>query len=171
MALTLDVIKAHLSYDPTTQTIRWNKKTAPRANRITVGAEFGRLDSSSGYKSGVLLNHKLYHHRLVWMFHHGLIPDSLMIDHIDHNKSNNSITNLRLVSSTDNARNKKPNSKNTTGVAGVYKHGKSYVAEIRWKHQKKLYLGSFSTLAEAADARAKAEMEHGFHPNHGRVIH
>ena len=43
-----------------------------------------------------------YIHRLVWETFNGKIPKGLEINHIDHNKSNNSLSNLELVSHSDN---------------------------------------------------------------------
>ena len=50
--------------------------------------------------------HKNYYvHRLVYMAHFGIIPDDMMIDHIDRNPLNNDINNLRLSSRSLNCRN------------------------------------------------------------------
>lgn len=43
-------------------------------------------------------------HRIVWQLHHGDIPDLLVVDHIDGNKHNNKISNLRCVTKQQNTR-------------------------------------------------------------------
>ena len=48
-----------------------------------------------------------YAHRLVWYMFNGQIPDGLMIDHIDLDKSNNRIENLRLITKSGNSQNSK----------------------------------------------------------------
>lgn len=42
-------------------------------------------------------------HRVVWHIFNGVIPDNMTVDHIDTNKSNNSIDNLQLLTAVDNA--------------------------------------------------------------------
>ena len=62
------------------------------------------LDKSSGYyKNASAKPHSL--HRQVWIFHNGAIPDGMTIDHIDRNKDNNQIENLRLATYSENIRN------------------------------------------------------------------
>ena len=46
-----------------------------------------------------------YAHRLIWFMFNGSIPDGLMIDHIDLDKSNNRLDNLRLITKSGNAQN------------------------------------------------------------------
>lgn len=48
-----------------------------------------------------------YAHRLVWFIFNGQIPDGLMIDHIDLDKSNNRLDNLRLITKSGNAQNRR----------------------------------------------------------------
>ena len=47
-------------------------------------------------------------HRMVWEAFNGRIPSYLEIDHIDRNKHNNKLSNLRLVTHSENCKNKKP---------------------------------------------------------------
>jgi len=70
-------------------------------------------------------------HRLAWIFTYGEIPDGLFIDHIDGDKSNNRISNLRLCKNNENMQNiKRSHKDNLTGLLGVTKHGKGYLAQI-----------------------------------------
>lgn len=48
---------------------------------------------------------QLQAHRVVWVLHHGCIPDGLVVDHKDCNPLNNTIENLRLVTVSQNAQN------------------------------------------------------------------
>ncbi len=59
-------------------------------------------------------------HRIIWELFNGPIPPDKIIDHIDGNKSNNEIGNLRLVSEKQNATNARKYANNTSGVTGVY---------------------------------------------------
>lgn len=45
---------------------------------------------------------RFYVHRVVWEAYNGIIPKNYEIDHIDNNKSNNSLDNLRLVTRKEN---------------------------------------------------------------------
>ena len=62
------------------------------------------LANRNGYKR-VQLNKKLYSvHCLVWQTFRGIIPNGMVIDHIDGNRGNNALSNLRLVSQSENMR-------------------------------------------------------------------
>lgn len=59
-------------------------------------------------------------HRIVYEIWNGPIPEGKIIDHIDGNRSNNKIGNLRVVDHVRNARNRKKSDKNSSGFTGVY---------------------------------------------------
>lgn len=92
----------------------------------TVRKENGK---SLGWKVSYL-GRTLYVHRIIWQLVHGAVPDDFVIDHIDGNPLNNLIENLRLVSAEINSRNKKINSRNSTGVTGVRLRGNHYEAKV-----------------------------------------
>lgn len=123
---------------------------------------------NQGYLA-VSLNTKSYlAHRLVWLYMYGFFPKE-EIDHIDHNRSNNALSNLRLVSSLENKQNTRLSKNNTTGHNGVALHkptGK-YRAYIM-VNRKHIHLGLFETLQEAIDARKQADITYNFHKNHGK---
>ena len=107
-------------------------------------------------------------HRIAWAITYGEWPDS-ELDHIDGNRCNNSIANLRKATLQTNMRNKSRYAKNTTGTTGVswYSPYGKYVAVIS-AGGKKRYLGYFDNLDDAIEARKLAEERYGYHPNHGR---
>jgi hypothetical protein len=89
-------------------------------------------------------------HRLAWFLHYGTLPIN-SIDHIDGNKSNNKIDNLRDVTNQENHWNR-------TTAKGYYWHKstnkfKGYI-HINGKHN---YLGLFHTEQEARNAYLKAK--------------
>jgi hypothetical protein len=97
--------------------------------------------------------------------HQLLMPssDGRTPDHVDRDGLNNRRSNLRLATKSQQAWNWGLLANNTSGVAGVHLHKKSrkWMARIAFNH-KRIYLGSFSTLAEAAAARSQAvELYHG----------
>jgi hypothetical protein len=90
----------------------------------------------------VHINYKLYAvHRLVYIYHHGSIPDEYVIDHIDHNKRNNRIENLQAIKGSENSRKKKIIRSGYKNVSPSLKH------EGKW--EVRLTLGPFDTPEEA----------------------
>jgi len=59
-------------------------------------------------------------HRVVYLLNNGNFDSQMTIDHIDGNRQNNNIRNLRLVTTAENCKNKGLRSKNQTGVTGVF---------------------------------------------------
>lgn len=107
-------------------------------------------------------------HRLAWFYTHGEWPNQ--IDHISGLKTDNRIINLRSVSSSENMKNKKIGSNNSSGVIGV-----SWVkARSMWKARISINgvnacLGLSVYKWDAICARKSAERIHGYHDNHGRI--
>ena len=85
--------------------------------RTKAGDKVGFINDK-GYVAVNLLGKNIAVHRLVWMMQHGEMP--ALIDHIDGDRQNNRIENLRLANRFGNAQNKKLNKNNTSGVKGVY---------------------------------------------------
>jgi hypothetical protein len=116
---------------------------------------------------GMILNKPHQAHRVAWAIHFGEWPK--FIDHINGDKTDNRIENLRAVSFVENTRNRKRPTNNSSGHAGIYWHTKErrWVARIGDGAGRKR-LGSFLNLDDAVAARRKAEVDLGYHPNHGR---
>jgi hypothetical protein len=94
-------------------------------------------------------------HRLVWLYVHGE-PVPNVIDHVDHNKLNNRISNLRAATKSQNGANMRMRNANTSGVKGVGRVGKGQFRARVMLHGKEIHLGRFDTLEEAAKARFEA---------------
>jgi hypothetical protein len=163
--LDMERIRQRLSYEPETGEFTWLCNLKGSAARV--GARAG-CKRSDGYCSVVIDGRRIYSHRLAWMFEVGEIPDGMEIDHIDHNPSNNRISNLRLVTKTGNRKNRSRDSRNKSGVNGVHwaPHANAWSAQIR-SNRKTTHIGYFKNLDEAKTARLSAEAELGFHQNHG----
>jgi len=109
-------------------------------------------------------------HRLIWMHFYGKEPVN-GIDHIDGNKLNNAIINLRDVSQQENTKNRRKSKNNTSGFVGVFwdKNKDKWRARVN-VNKKAVYLGYFSCKGDAITARKKANIKYGFHENHGKDI-
>lgn len=112
-------------------------------------------------------------HRLCWkIYHRKDIPVGYEVDHINQDRSDNRISNLRLVTMAQNMRNKRKYRSNNSGIVGVAVRGDMREGTNRWRAQinvngKSIKLGSFKTQDEAIAARRSAEVEFGFSENHG----
>lgn len=130
-----------------------------KSNR-RIGAIVG-VKNKYGYLTAKL-NKKTYCvHRLIWTICNGFIPDGFDIDHINGNRSDNRIENLRLVTRQGNNQNlqhAKSNSKTKLLGACFHKATKKFVAQIR-ENGKYKYLGLFDTALEAHNVYLKRKRE------------
>ena len=121
---------------------------------IDLSKPAGCIDTQ-GYRL-IKIEGKLYQaHRLVWKYHYGKDPKEF-IDHIDGNRSNNNIKNLREATNQQNGFNRGPQKNNKLGIKGVRKKGNKYTAAISINGKVK-HLGMFFTIEEARLAREEAE--------------
>lgn len=150
----LAALKERLNYDRETGRFTW--RTSP-TGRVKVGAIAGSV-TRNGYRYVYLHDHYHYCHRLAWAYVHGEWPAS-GIDHVDLDKTNNAIANLRLASQAQNNSNVAP--RNKTGLKGICFVQNRWRAQI--KHQgRRIYLGSFSDPQSAHAAYvAAAKRYHG----------
>lgn len=129
---------------------------------------------NSGRRAGCMAGHyrairidgrRFLEHRLVWLWHFGDWPEH-EIDHINGNKLDNRVENLRNVTRQENAKNL-PVRNAKHGVPGVRPFGARWRASIS-HGDVTVYLGTFDDYASAVTARRDAERKYGFHENHGR---
>ena len=103
----------------------------------------------------IKINKKSYKlHRVAWLIYYGEDPQDLEIDHINRDKSDNRVSNLRLVDRSTNCFNTGISKVNTSGTKGVSycKRDKLWIAKIRRK-----CIGYFRTKEEAITARITAQ--------------
>jgi hypothetical protein len=175
--ITADIIRLLIDYDPETGKLFWRARPASmfptlRAcyswNGRYAGKEAFTAQTAQGYLKGALFNRTFRAHRVAFAAFHGRWPDE--VDHINGNGMDNRIDNLREVSRLENAKNLPMQRKNTSGHIGVHWHksARKWVASIGVSGRV-LHLGCFASIEQAVQAREAAAVEHGFHPNHGRV--
>lgn len=176
--ITQSHLEECLSYNPGTGVFTWRvrppehfkKEMSHKSwNTKFSGKMAGHVNKIHGYLVISVENKDYRAHRLAWLYHHG--HDPLTIDHIDGNKTNNKITNLRSVSLSENQKNRRIGRNTKNGIFGVRidKRTGKYYARIT-VHGREVYLGCFSSFFSACCARKSAENSYKFHANHGSSL-
>lgn len=150
---TLSDLQKHLKYDPDTGVFTWRA-----GNRAHKRGDIAGYFDSRGYILICLQYHEYRAHRLAWLFVHGEWPTQV-IDHINGNRQDNRIANLRDVSVAENCQGFRTVSpRNKTGITGVgWSKQKNCFTASKMIDGKSKFLGCFDTLEEAAAARADAD--------------
>lgn len=146
-----------LNYDLDTGVFTWAKTLS---NRVQSGSQAGSKHASGRAYISVG-NNRYLAHRLAWMYVNGSFPNDC-IDHINGDKSDNRISNLREASHAENMQNhRKARSDSQSGLIGAMPHQGRWRSDIR-VNNKKIYLGTFDTKEEAHQAYLKTKRE--IHP-------
>lgn len=168
---TPDQLRELLRYDPDTGKLFW--KCRPRemfaSERLYRSWNSRRKDAeamthvnTNGYKVGIVLKKGCKAHRAAWALHYGEWP-SLDLDHINGDKTDNRISNLREATLSENKRNTKMYRNNKCGFKGVHwsKSSAAWSSRIGYKGVQ-IALGKFETpeAAHAAYCEA-AKIYHG----------
>ena len=151
--LTQARLKELLSYDPNTGVFIWLVKRPPK---IFIGSIAGSLNDR-GYRRIDIDRKQHKAHRLVWLYIHGEFPNG-EIDHINREKADNRLVNLRVVTRAVNQQNCALRKRNTSGVTGVCwdKRRQKWQAYVK-VNKKQNSLGYFAKIEEAIAARKAAE--------------
>jgi len=161
----------YFRYDPQTGKIYW--KTSKGNKRK--GKEAGSLLSTkwihSERRRTRVDNRKWYTAQIIWIMHHGDIPEGFFIDHINGVATDDRIENLRLATPEQNARNRNLSKSNTSGVTGVsYKKAAGkWVATIHKGRGKFIHIGLYEDKEHAVIARKAAEKVLGYTCREGEV--
>lgn len=168
--LTLTEVSAMLRYEPISGKLYWIERApdafATEAACRSWNCRFaGKEAASRNWKGYLVVNIKnnIYRaHRMGWLLHYGEWPSS-QIDHINGDKADNRIANLRAVTNAENHRNMPLRSDNTSGHVGVHyiKRTGRYQAKIK-VNGRPINLGFFGNIEDAIAARRQAETEHRF---------
>lgn len=136
------------TYDPDTGFLRYREKRG----RMSRGDVAGTIDQE-GYRIVTIKGRGYPAHRLIWLMVHGELPR--MLDHVNRDRDDNRISNLRLCNEIQNAANAKAPCTNTSGYRGVYYEPERglWRARIRYVEngvRKRLAIGRYTTAEEAA---------------------
>ncbi len=131
----------------------------------SVGQKIGSLDKRGYIKTTYKKKPHLVH-RLIFMMHHGFFP--LQVDHVNNDRTDNRIENLRAATPSENLRNRPMSKSNKSGVKNVHwlAKNKQWIVNLT-VDRKRLFIGGFKDL-EAADlvAQLAREKYHGEFARH-----
>lgn len=146
----LALLRANVLYDPDTGIF---VRTSP-AGPSPAGAILGGKNSD-GYIQFTIRGYFFYAHRAAWLLTRGYWPK--YVDHVNSDRSDNRLGNLREASQSQNSGNARRSKQNKTGRKGVYRHSTSgaFVAQIV-VNRRAIYLGSFKNKDEAHAAYVDA---------------
>ena len=144
-AITHQYLTEILTYHPDTGIFLWRQCRNAYKNGTPAGGK------SLGYISIMIDGEAYYAHRLAWFYVHQTWPE--LIDHINGDRSDNRISNLRVVSAVENGWNQLHTRSNKTGYPGVDydRRRKKYRAKIG--HQGiYTHIGTFDSAKDAFHA-------------------
>lgn len=158
------VVSAFFDYNPETGVITWKVN---RSRGVKPGDIAGYVNSA-GYRVLRLFGRGYQAHRIAWLLTYKKWPVN-QLDHENHARDDNRLCNLRIASALINAHNKKLGVNNSSGVMGVNWKESRNKWEVRiMKRGKRKNLAYTDDFFEACCVRKAAEIEQGFHPNHGK---
>ena len=155
--LDLDFVCENFAYNEDSPScLVWAKG---RGRKAKPGMPAGCLTKNGYWYIGYGYRHYLAH-RIIWQIHYGIIPEGLFVDHINRNRSDNRIDNLRVCTFAQNKMNTDKGGRGKSGYKGVFPlpNGK-FQAQIGVNGKSK-YLGTFSSAKEAAVAYDLAAIEY-----------
>jgi hypothetical protein len=170
--LTQELLKELLSYDPNTGVFTWLPRDAKWFKSLNSYLSWNTKHANTiagspnnkGYIKILIFGKSYAAHRLAWLYAYSEWPKK-QVDHINAIKHDNSISNLREASNSENLQNRSSclSSNKATGMLGVSFHNgtKKYQASIRL-NRKHYYLGLFITPEEAHAAYVSAKRK--LHP-------
>jgi len=154
-------LQEHFEYDATTGALSRIKRSAGKQELGCVGS-----NNSQGYLTYRIHSKAYLVHRLIFLREKGYWPQ--LIDHKNHNRSDNRLENLREVTLLENAQNASLRKDNKSGCAGVYLRKSGQWRSYIRVDNKQINLGQFEHIEDAIIARKKAEKAYKFHANHGK---
>lgn len=175
MEVTQSLVVELIDYNPETGAMLWKRRDVgrfpdERAAKVWNTRYSGKPCGvkSQGYFLVSVFKKRVLAHRLVWLFVHGEWPKH-DIDHINGDRADNRLANLRAVTRAENLKNRAVGRGNKSGTMGVdwFSPAKLWRARV-YDNGKEISLGYFQTKELAVQARLEAEADYGYHVNHGK---
>lgn len=142
------------------QVFWYDSKTGRISKFLICGSASTRCPDNqtrNGYRYVEFKKQRIAAHRLAWLLYYGEWPDGVL-DHINRDKCDNRITNLRTVTTSENAHNVGLRKDNISGYSGVGWHKRTNTWQVRLRIAgKHMFVGHFKDLGSAVAARDKAE--------------
>ena len=141
----------NLSYVPETGDLIW-KEVASSVNNVirATGTVAGSLGNGymmiQNYSNGKQYNYRA--HRIVWFINYGEVPN--ILDHINGNRADNRLENLRPTTAALNLRNQKPRKNSRSKYKGVYINNYRIYRSMITLNSKQIYIAVSKTEKEAA---------------------
>lgn len=148
--ISAEEIQTVFNYDYKTGAVNWR---LGNGYKIKAGDPAGSL-SNNGYLRIEYKRQKYQAHRLVWVYIYGKIPNNMFIDHINGNRADNRLCNLRLCTWSENQKNASLRKDNKTRYKGVYAYGingKYRIQILNPSTGKRENYCSFNTLEDASN--------------------
>lgn len=149
-----------MNIDTVLKCFDYNPETGALLRVLTGGERVISGTEANGYMRSKVGSKLEYNHRIAWAHYYREQPPEF-IDHINRNKKDNSIKNLRACTLSQNQSNRKVNANNTTGYTGVsFVENRGKFKATIYKNSKPIYLGLFDTAEKASEAYLKAKAVH-----------
>lgn len=158
-----EILNSIFSYDQATGELRWKQVPQGKIVRTKVGEIAGAV-MVNGYRLVCVNYQKYLAHRIIWKMISGK-DAPFSIDHIDGDRLNNRMSNLRAATQSQNGMNCKMRKNNTSGIKGVYWGLGKWRAQISIR-RRVIPLGGFDSIDDAATAVAQARNK--YHGEFGR---
>lgn len=157
-ALTIERLKQVVSYDLETGVFTRKVRLA-QCHHIGDRADFQLMSGRMvGYRRITIDNQRHLAHRLAWLYVYGRWP-SANIDHMNGDRGDNRVCNLRDVAQSINLENlRRSKGGNPSGLLGVSAHQGRWRSRITVNGENR-YLGMFATVEEAHEAYLNAKRQ------------
>lgn len=152
--LTAPRLRELLHYDPRTGIFTRLRSQGCRKSGSVVGSKHFQKDGTPYLGACIDGRHYLLH-RLAYLYMKGHWPPR-QIDHRNLDKCDNRWDNLRAATHAQNIHNRPASRRSRSGIKGVYRYGKLWIARLSIGGTKTRYVGRFSTAEEAHAAYAAA---------------